>query len=170
MAVTDDLANIVKDAMSAMLLVSNQVVSSGNGYDIPTTGYKRLVNWTTSLPRVSSTNWSNATGYYTASVAGAYNVQVQVSWKESERNQGIRVLRIIHTSLLLVSTIMCETVSNPSSNKNVNTIQNAVAGVTMGIGDTLHIEVAQTSGIPKNVEGGATLGSSGTVLQITQVK
>jgi hypothetical protein len=169
-AVTDDLVGLTRDSMSAMLLVNNQVVSTSNNYTVPTTAYKRLVNWTTSLPRVPSASWSNATGYYTAAVAGVYNVQAQVSWIESERNQGIRVLRIIHTSLLLVTTIMCETVSNPSSNKNVNTIQNATAGVTVAIGETLHIEVAQTSGIPKTIEGGATLGSSGTVLQITQVK
>lgn len=170
LALVDELAGAgAHDFLSAMLLVTNTVATATPGYGYPVTGYKTLVDWTGAAPRVSSANFNTATGIYTATSAGNYKVDAQGSWLESQKNTGIRVMRIIHTSTLAVTTIMAESVVNPSPNKNVNTMQVCQAGVVMAIGDTIHVEVAQTCGIDKNLEGGASAGSSGTTLQILQV-
>lgn len=170
MAIVDDLPDAGShDMTSAMLLVTNVVSSAAPGFNVPTVGYHRLTDWTTAAPRIASVNWDNATGIYTAADEGNFQVNVQVSWRETQRNQGIRVLRIIHTDGALTETIMAETVTNPSPNRQVNTVQQAHAGVAMVPGDTIHVEVAQTSCVDKDVEGGATVGSSGTTIQIMQV-
>lgn len=157
------------DFMSAVLLTTNSVTSAVPGYGVPNTGYKIVTDWTTTAPFVASTNWNNATGVYTAVAAGKFKVSAQVSWKETFKNQGARVLRIMHETSLGAKTIMVETVTNPSPNKSVNTVQNASTGITMAVGDKIYLEVSQTSGVVKEVEGGATLGSSGTVIQIQKV-
>jgi hypothetical protein len=170
MALVDELSGAGShDFVSAMLLVTNTVVSAPAGHTYPLSGYKRLVDWTTAAPRVSSPNFSTVTGRYTAATMGKFKIDAQVSWQEVQKNTGIRVLRIIHTSTLAVTTIMAESVVNPSSNKNVNTMQICQAGVALDIGDIVHVEVAQTCGIAKDVEGGTTPGSAGTTLQIVQV-
>lgn len=171
-AIFDELPVVVgtADFVSAVLITTKTIASAAAGHVIPVVGYETLTNWGTLAPFISSTNWSNVTGIYTAAAAGRYKVSLQTSWRETGLNQGIRIVRIIHTSLLLATTtIMCETVTNPSANKKVNTLQNSSAGVLMAVGDTLHVEVAQTSGSDKDVEGGGTIGTSGTTLQIHQV-
>lgn len=167
-AITDDLG-AAGDFMSAMLLVTNTIGTSVAGYTLPVAGYTTLANWTTTAPLVANVNWSNATGIYTVATAGRFLVQAQVSWRETGANTGVRVARIIHTDTVATTTIMCETVTNPSPNKNINTVQNLSAGILAVVGDTIRIEVAQTSGSSKDVEGGGTVGSSGTVLQISRV-
>ena len=157
-----------QDFVSAMLLVSNDVVSSIPGYNIPAVGYKRLVDWTTAAPRISSPNFDPSTGIFTAAFQGKYKINAQCSWSENvSQNTGIRILRIIHTAAAGGTiTIMTESLVNPSPNNNVNTHQVCTTAALMEIGDTIHVEVAQTSGVVRQVEGGATLGSSGTTLQI----
>lgn len=170
LALVDELPSAgLHDMVSAMLLVTNTVTTATSGYSVPTTGYKKLIDWTTTSPLIGSSNFNTATGIYTASTAGKFQVNVQASWRETNQNTAIRILRIIHTSTLAVTTIMSETVTNPSPNKNVNTVQQSHAGILLAVGETIHVEVAQTSGVDKDVEGGATLGSSGTTLQIIQV-
>jgi hypothetical protein len=171
MATTDDLP-LAQDSVSAILLITNAINSTASAaYGLPSTGYVRLTDWTTTPPRIGSANWNNTTGVYTASATGLFQISVQASWRETQKNQGIRVLRLIHTDgITTTRTILCETGTNPSPNRLVNTVQTASAGVSMAPTDTLHVEVAQTSGGPKDVEGGATFGSSGTVLQIYQLR
>lgn len=170
MAVVEDIASLNADYVAAMLLVTNSIATSFRGYAIPGAGYYTLVDWTTAAPFASSASWNNATGTYTAATAGKFHISIQCSWRETQTNTGIRIIRIIHTNFLTaVQTILCETASEPSANRNVNTVQQCTAGATLNVGDTLHFEVAQSSGITKDVEGGTGLGASGTTMQIIKL-
>ena len=173
MAVIEDIAGLNSDYVAAMLLVTNTVHThhtGGGGYVMPTIGYHKLVNWTTAAPLVPSANWNNATGLYTAATAGKLYISTQASWEENGKNQGLRVLRIIHTNFLTtVTTIIAESSVNPSSNKKINTMQGVTAGCTVAVGDTVHVEVAQTCGVAKNVEGGGGFGAAGTTIQIIKL-
>ena len=130
-----------------------------------------ITGYDVAAPRVSSPNFTPATGVYTSPVESTYLIYAQTSWKEGTSFGGGRVItRIIHTAFLgSVRTILIEATNQPTPNINIETVQSLQIAAKMLPGDTLHVEVAHTATTPKIVEGGLTGGSSATSLTIEQI-
>jgi len=161
---TVDFTGATVVGLPGALTGDKQSVALVGDRSITTATPTTLTTWTdTGTGLVSNANFVLATGVYTAPRTGSYLVTGSVSWKENPAsNSGTRVTRIIVNG----GTTVKELITQPTPNIAINTPQAFSLGLSLTLGDTVELEVEQTSGLAAFVEGTPQLG---TLLSICEI-
>lgn len=123
-----------------------------------------IAGWSTATaPEFDTTggDWVNASGLYTASLAGTVNARAVVSLSNT-RNNGERTLSLYWDDGATPANYVTVTVQ-PSANNAIPTVLNLATSLTLAIGDALSLQISSTGAGTCNV-----LASPQTVFSITK--